>query len=69
MPKRTQYEGYSESNVRWAVHKISNEKNNCIIYKNAYTLNPLLNVIPAESEAFVMLEWDLLALSKKPAAC
>jgi hypothetical protein len=28
------YEGYSESNLQWAVNKTSNEKKNSVTYKN-----------------------------------
>jgi hypothetical protein len=46
------YEGYSESNLRWAVKNKHWEKT-FIMYKKTYILKLLLNIVTAEIEAFV----------------
>jgi hypothetical protein len=48
----TTYEGYSESNLQWAVNKTSREKKK--LYTNTYVLKLLLNLVTTRTEALVI---------------
>jgi hypothetical protein len=57
--------GYSESNLRWAVTKTSNEKQILLYTRNTYILQLLLKVVTAGTEAFVSGNNCLYASVKK----
>jgi hypothetical protein len=48
------YEGYSKSNLRWAVKKTSIEKKKFIYTKNMYILKLVLSIVTAGIEAIVL---------------
>jgi hypothetical protein len=65
---RLKYEGYSESNLRWAVNKTM--RKNLLYLKNTYILKLLLNVVTAGIEALVVLGIKFcMPVSKKSVAC
>jgi hypothetical protein len=54
------YEGYSESNLRWAVNNTSNEKIFLLLTKNKYSLQLYHYLITAGIETFVITGNKLL---------
>jgi hypothetical protein len=62
------YEGYSESNLRWAVNKTCNEKKNVLYTYNTYILKILLNVLTVGIEALVV-SWNKFSYACIKAVC